>query len=123
MFASIRECLRASYLNELEDLLKGARPRLAISHRLEFRNCFGAVAGYVNGKMFVSCGKFGLALKLPSQTLIELVKEADVTPLKYFKKGHTKKEYAVIPKRIIDDHNRFQRLLGESVKFALSKSR
>jgi TfoX/Sxy family transcriptional regulator of competence genes len=112
--------LRASDLNKLEDLLKPIRRRLAISHRLEFKNCFGAVAGYVNGKIFVSCGKFGLALKLPSQTLIELFKEADVTPLKYFKKGHTKKEYAVIPKRIIDDHNRFQKLLDESVKFALS---
>jgi hypothetical protein len=110
-------------LNKLEDLLKPIGRRLAIDYRLEFKNCFGAVAGYVNGKIFVSCGNFGLALKLPSQTLIELFKEADVTPLKYFKNGHIKKGYAVIPQRIIDDASRFQNLLGESVKFVLSTSR
>jgi TfoX/Sxy family transcriptional regulator of competence genes len=89
---------------------------------LEFKNCFGAVVGYVNGNIFVSCGKFGLALRLPPETLIELFEEADVSPLKYFKKGHTKKEYAVIPKRIIDDHSRFKKLLDVSIKFALSMS-
>jgi TfoX/Sxy family transcriptional regulator of competence genes len=114
--------LRPSYLDKLEDLLKRVRPRLAISHRLEFKNCFGAVAGYVNGNIFVSRGKFGLALRLPPQTLTELFAEADVSPLKYFKKGHAKKEYAVIPKRIIDDHSRFKKLVDKSIKFALSMS-
>src|SRR6516225_9232694 len=85
------ECLRPSYLNKLEDLLKRSRPRLAISHRLEFKNCFGAVAGYVNGNIFVSCRNFGLAPRLPPQTLAKLVKEADVLPLKYFKKGPRQK--------------------------------
>ena len=89
---------------------------------MEFKNCFGAVAGYVNGNIFVSCGKFGLALRLPPQTLKELFKEADVSPLKYFKKGHAKKEYAVIPKRVIDDHSRFKKLVNVSIKFALSMS-
>lgn len=125
IFASILdlECLRTCYLNKLKDLLKPICPRLAISHRLEFKNCFGAVAGYVNGNIFVSCGKFGLALRLPPQTLLELFGEIDVSPLKYFKKGHIKKEYAVIPKRIINDHRRFKRLVDESIKFALLASR
>jgi hypothetical protein len=96
--------LRPSYLNKLENLLKRFRPTLSLSHRLEFKNCFGAVAGYVNENIFISCGKFGLALRLPPQTLIELFREADVSPLKYFKNGHIKKEYAVIPKRIIDGY-------------------
>jgi hypothetical protein len=30
---------------------------------LEFKSVFGAVGGYVDGKIFVSCGKFGVALK------------------------------------------------------------
>jgi hypothetical protein len=115
--------LRASYLNKLEDLLKPIHPRLAISHRLEFKDCFGAVAGYVNGNIFVSCGKFGLALRLPPQALLELFGETDVSPLKYFKKGHVKKEYAIIPERIINDRRRFKRLVAESIRFALSASR
>jgi hypothetical protein len=32
---------------------------------LEFKNCFGAVADYVDGRIFCSCGKFGQALRLP----------------------------------------------------------
>jgi TfoX/Sxy family transcriptional regulator of competence genes len=114
--------LRALYLNKLEDVLKRFRPKLATSDRLKFRNCFGAVAGYVDGNIFASCGKFGLALRLPSQTLAELFGEPDESPLKYFEKGHVKKDYAVIPERIIDDRARFRKLLNKSVKFALSVS-
>ena len=83
--------MRLRYSNELEDLLKRVRPRLATSHHLEFKDCFGAVAGYVNGNIFISYGNFGLALRLPSRTLTELFHEADVAPLKYFEKGHIKK--------------------------------
>ena len=89
-------------------------------HRLEFKNCFGAVAGYVDGHIFISCGKFGLALKLPAETLTSLFKEKDVLQLRYFPRGHIKKEYAVIPQRIIDDKNRFKKLLDTSMQYALS---
>jgi TfoX/Sxy family transcriptional regulator of competence genes len=115
--------LTPDYSNELERLLKRVRPRLAITHDLKFRNCFGAVAGYVDGNIFASRGRFGLALRLPPQILSELFGESDVSPLKYFEKGHVKKEYAVIPERIINDRARFRKLLDKSVKFALSVSR
>lgn len=92
--------LRTDYSTRLADLLKGVRPRLATSHHLKFKNCFGAVAGYVNGNIFVSCGNFGLALRLPSETLAQLFREADVSALKYFANGHVKRQYAVIPERI-----------------------
>lgn len=110
------------YRNKLEELLERVRPRLAITHALEFRNCFGAVAGYVEGTIFVSCGKFGLALRLPPQTLGKLFAESDILPLKYFEKGHIKKEYAVIPERILNDYARFRKLVDKSVKFARSVS-
>ncbi len=115
--------MKINYLNNLEDLLKRTRPRLFSSYRMEFKNCFGAVAGYVNGSIFVSCGKFGIALRLPPRTLAELFKEKGVSPLKYFPNGHVKKEYAVIPGRMIDDHGGFKKLLDKSVKYALSISR
>ena len=107
------------YSTKLRDLLKQARPRLAVRHRLEFKRCYGAVAGYVDGNIFVSCGKFGVALRLPSQTLIELFREEDVLHLKYFPNGHVKKEYAVIPNRIIENQGRFNKLVDRSIKFAL----
>jgi TfoX-like protein len=115
--------LRSNYSNRLQGLLKLVRPRLAISHHLEFKDCFGAVAGYVNGKIFVSCGNFGLALRLPSETLTQLFREADVSALKYFAKGHVKREYAVIPERIIGNRSRFKKLVDKSIKFALGARR
>ncbi len=110
------------YSTKLMDLLRHAHPNLAVHHRLEFKHCFGAVAGYVDGNIFISCGKFGVALKLPSQTLSELFREDDVLRLKYFTNGHVKKEYAVIPNRIIEDSSHFNKLVDSSVKYALSIS-
>jgi hypothetical protein len=63
------------YRDKLESLLKKVRPRLSSTHNLEFKKCFGAVAGYVNGNIFISCGKFGVALKLPPEALAMLFKE------------------------------------------------
>ncbi len=60
---------RASYISRLETLLKQSAPRLRVTHQVEFKNCFGAVTGYVDGHIFVSCGKFGVALRLPPETL------------------------------------------------------
>ncbi|MCH6580541.1 MAG: TfoX/Sxy family protein [Nitrospinae bacterium] len=91
---------------------------MASTHDLEFKNCFGAVAGYVDGQIFCSCGKFGLALRLPEKTLVELFKEKGVKKLKYFPHGHIKKEYAVLPKRILKDPARFKKLVDASIHFA-----
>ena len=107
------------YLYKLENLLKDTCPRLSITHKLEFKNCFGAVTGYVNGNIFVSCGKFGVALKLPPETLAGLFREKGVLHLKYFPNGHIKKEYAVIPQRIIDKKYHFKKILDKSIKYSL----
>ena len=99
-------------------LLKKARPELATMHQLEFKNCFGAIAGYVNGRIFVSCGSFGFALKLPPEFLDDLFKEKDVKHLKYFPNGHIKKEYALLPRRIIEDRQQFKKLLNKSIEYS-----
>ncbi len=110
--------MAANYRNKLEAILKQVRPRLASTHDLEFKNCFGAVAGYVDGQIFCSCGKFGLALRLPEKILTELFKEKGVKKLKYFPHGHVKKEYAVLPQRILEDPARFKKLVDASIHFA-----
>ena len=112
--------MNTDYLNKMATLLNDARPDLHTVHKLEFRNCFGAVAGYVDGHIFISFGKFGVALRLPRETLGELFQEKDVFHLKYFPKGHIKKEYAVLPKRILNDRGRFEEFLDQSIKYALS---
>jgi len=106
------------YRTKLEGILKQARPRLAGTHDLQFKNCFGAVAGYVDGRIFCSCGRFGLALRLPDKTLTELFQEQGVKKLKYFPNGHVKKDYAVLSKRILEDPTRLKKLVDASIRFA-----
>ena len=100
-------------------LLKQARPRLNTAHQLEFKNCFGAIAGYVNGHIFISCGKFGVALRLPPETLDILFQEKGVKHLKYFPNGHIKKEYAILPKRMVENELQFKKLVDKSIKYSL----
>ncbi len=107
------------YLNKITTLLKQARPKLATQHRLEFKNVFGAVGGYVNGKIFISCGKFGVAFRLPPDTLINLFQKKKAKHLKYFPKGHVKKEYAVLSKQVLGNKYQFKKLVDESIKFVL----
>jgi len=59
-----------------------------------------------------------VALRLPEKTRAELFQEKGVKKLKYFPNGHIKKEYAVIPKRILEDSTRFKKLVGQSIWFA-----
>ena len=108
------------YFDKITKLLEQVRPKLFTTHRVEFKSVFGAVGGYVNGRIFISGGKFGIALRLPSETLGNLFQEKDVKYLKYFPKGHIKKEYAVLPKRILQNKNRLRKILDGSVKYVLS---
>ncbi len=115
--------MKSKYLDELAALLKQVRPELGTSHRLDFKNVFGAVGGYVNGNIFISCGKFGVALRLPSATLDILFQKEDVTHLKYFSGGHAKKEYAVLPERILENSSHLRRLVDESVQYVVRASK
>ena len=107
------------YFNKITKLLSQARLGPARTRRLEFKNCFGAVAGYIDGHIFIACGKFGVALRLPTETLDNVFKEEGVKHLKYFPNGHIKKEYAVLPKRITKSKQRFKGLIDRSIKYAL----
>ncbi len=111
------------YVIAINDLLNRTYPGLAAAHKLEFKNFFGAVTGYIDGSIFIACGKFGTALKLPPQTLDELFTIVDVRRLRYFAKGTIKKEYAVLPSRILENGSQIKELLGESINFALSHSK
>ena len=108
------------YLGALTKLLGQVSPRLAVTHQLAFKNVFGAVAGYVDDRIFVSCGTFGLAVRLPPETLERLFTEKGVRRLRYFPNGHVKKEYAVLPRRMIRDRRQFKGLVSQSIEYALS---
>ncbi len=112
--------MKSKYADRITALLAQARPQLATTHQIELKNVFGAVGGYVDGRIFISCGTFGIALRLPPETLEILFNEKGARRLRYFPKGHIKKQYAVIPGRILKDASEVGRLLDESVSYVLA---
>ncbi len=108
------------YHNKLETILAITHPRLRNSYYLEFQNSFGAVAGYINGQIFIVCGKLGIALKLPQKALINFFKLREAKAFKYFKNGHIKKEYALFPKKILDDKIKLKKMIEKSIRFVLA---
>ena len=115
--------MNEEFRRTLREILDAALPEEFSGRAIEFKPCFGAVAGYLDGKIFVSCGNFGLALKLPPEPRTKLLESEGGTPLRYFPKGHVKKEYVVIPRRILDDWRRFRALVRQSVDYVLCSGR
>lgn len=70
----------------------------------------------MDGRLFISCGNFGIALKLPQKVLNDLFIENKAKPLKYFPNGHIKKEYAVLSKQILEDKQQLKKLLNTSIR-------
>ena len=75
------------------------------------------------GRIFSSYGKFGFALRLPEGTRAELLENRGGTCLRYFPKGHVKKEYVVIPDEIMADSDAMGMLVQESLQFVQSRER
>jgi len=103
----------------LSGLLERSRPTLGRQHRLTFGSVFGASGAYVDGHIFASSGGFGVALKLPPPTRTALLGEDGAVPLRYFPKGHIKRESVVLPTRILEDRERFGELVDASVAYVL----
>jgi len=104
------------YQQQLESHLLSANlpPEIEIS----FKSVFGARAAYAKGQIFSSCGKFGFALKLPEEVCLQLFNEDLAVPLKYFAKGHVKRNYAVVDESKPAMKSRLRQLIIDSVEFA-----
>ena len=110
----------SNYASKLESFLLRTRPRLRATRDLHLKPFFGAVIGTLNGRVFISCGRFGIALRLPPATLNALFQRSGAKPLRYFPGGHVKKEYAVLPKSVLDDDRECKKLVNASIRYALS---
>ena len=112
--------MNEAFRRSLSDILATALPEEISEEAIELKPFFGAVAGYVQGRLFVSRGSFGLALKLPLDLRTELLEHRGGTALRYFPKGHIKKAYVVIPGHILADSAALRGLLCQSMAFVHS---
>jgi len=62
----------------------------------------------------------GFAIKLPESLRTELMEEKGATPLRYFSKGHIKKDYVVLPGKIVDDKKLLRHLIRKSFEYVTS---
>lgn len=111
------QSLKAKYLNTIKNLLRQTHPGLESERELAFKSCFGAVAAYVDGNIFATCGQFGVALKLPSMTVEQLLSEQRGRLLKYSTNGRVKKNYVVIPPELLVDRDNLGHLVAQSVQY------
>jgi TfoX N-terminal domain len=103
------------YQQQLEARISNAA--LSSKFELTFKPVFGARAAYANGRIFATCGKFGFALKLPEDVCSELISDGLASPLKYFEKGHVKRNYAVMNEDHAEMEPRLRDLIVQSARF------
>jgi len=106
-----------AYIEKLSYLLQRANIADTESVKLEVKHFFGGAAIYANGKICVTLTKIGLALKLSEKTRQKLVETEDARPVQYFPQGPIKKEYALLPGRLINNNDSLHKWLLESVKY------
>jgi hypothetical protein len=62
---------------------------------MEVKHFFSGAALYVNKNMCVSLSPVGLAFKLSAEETTTLINSGEALPLKYFAKGHVKKDWVL----------------------------
>lgn len=108
------------YLEQLIGLME--RVGVDKNTKLECKHFFGGAACYLNGKIFASFSPVGFALKLPERYRSELIKKNGVKPLQYFPKAPIKKEYVVLPERMVANIEALGHWIKISVDYVLNKS-
>jgi TfoX/Sxy family transcriptional regulator of competence genes len=86
---------------------------------LQIKNFFGGGAAYVQDQIFLTMTKVGLALKL-SDTDLDTIMKKGGKELRYFPKGHIKKQYAIIPEKIFRNQKDISIWITRSIKFVLA---
>lgn len=91
------------YLEKLTDMMAGILPEISSTTNLEIKHFFSGAAVYVDGNMCISLSPAGFGIKLPEPLRAELMREKGTKHLRYFPKSPPKKEYVVLPEKMVDD--------------------
>ena len=83
------------YFEKLTLLVEQLNLNDSISKNIVIKHFFSGAAFYINNTICASWSPAGLAFKLSKKETIELISKGKAIPLKYFPKGHIKKDYAL----------------------------
>ena len=106
------------YFNKLSALIEtlGLEPDVFLS--LKVKHYFSGAALYTNDGICATLSPAGLAFKLPEKDVRELLGSGIAVPLKYFSRGHIKKEYALFESPDLTQTNHWRKYLIEAIQFA-----
>ena len=102
------------YHNKLSSLIKKLDIEKDIKKTIEVKHLFSGAALYVNKNICVTWSPVGLAFKLSEDEVNKLLSSGKALPLKYFPKGHVKKDYALFEKPEDRDPGRWRKYFIKS---------
>ena len=105
------------YLEKLSELMKRALLSKFKNVKLEIKHFFSGAAIYANGRICITLTPVGLAIKLPEKSRNTLMKQKSAKPLKYFPKGHIKKDYVILPKSMLNDMKTLRHWIKISIRY------
>ena len=83
------------YFEQLINLVESLNIKAETSKDIKVKHFFSGAALYVNGRICASLTPVGLAFKLTEKEVAEEISKGKAVPLKYFPKGHIKKDYVL----------------------------
>ena len=95
-------------------------PDISTPASLEIKHFFSGAAVYAAGRICISLTPAGFALKLPEALRDKLMKEEGTKNLQYFPKAPVKKDYVVLPQRMLDDRDTFCFWVEKSIEYVLT---
>jgi TfoX/Sxy family transcriptional regulator of competence genes len=105
-----------AYQNQLTLLLAELDLDLNPDIELQVKSFFGGAAAYANGHICLSLTKVGFAVKLPQVDREELL-NIGARPLRYFPKAPVKKQYVILPDRIMYEPSDLRKWVRKSILF------
>ena len=108
------------YLDKLSNMMAEIASEISQLKDLEIKHFFSGAAAYVDGRIFLSLTPAGFALKLPDGLRKELTRDKGAKYLRYFPKSPIKKNYVVLPMKILDDKDMLYFWVEKSIEYVLT---
>lgn len=115
--ASGSEKVAEPYLQRLSDLVDDLDLRIEAEGDLECRHFFGGAALYLGGSICASLTPVGLAMKLAPNLREALLESGRGQPLQYFEGGRVKKEYVLLPERLLANASEMRALFRDCFRY------
>ena len=108
------------FFEKLSDLMAEMAPYISTPASLVIKHFFSGAAVYADGHICVTFTPVGFAIKLPTELRDELMKENGAKSLQYFPRAPIKKDYVLLPQKVLEDRDLLSGWVGQSINYVLT---